>query len=121
MKKLKCTILVTLTGFFVVPIFTSCNVTSSLYTWHKYEDKAYKNSKKQTEESKENLEKEYKKILTVQTGIRKTVPPGLFAEYGFFLYNMGQKDKAIIYFQKEIESYPESEIFISRIKEKIEK
>ncbi|MDE6121826.1 MAG: DUF4810 domain-containing protein [Duncaniella dubosii] len=99
----------------------SCVPFSELYSWHNYEDRAYKNSKKQTDESKVDLQREYEKVIQNQNGVRKTVPPGMFAEYGFFLYKAGKKNEGLILLQKEIDLYPESEIFISRIKNQIDK
>jgi len=34
--------------------------------------------------------------------------PGLYAEYGFLLYQRGNASQAAVYFQKEAEAFPES-------------
>ena len=102
-------------------LMASCAPQTSLYSWHKYEDTTYQYSKKGTEELKLKVLEEYKKVTEKQNGIRGAVPPGMYAEYGFLLYNNGKKDEGIAYLKKEVELYPESEIYISRIIKQLEK
>ena len=49
------------------------------------------------------------------------VPPGTNAEYGFLLYKAGKKQEGIALLKEEIRLYPESERFISRIINQLEK
>lgn len=104
----------------IVASFSSCGSPQTLYSWHKYENAAYKNSKLQTEKTNKEFDKQIKKVIAKQKGRRKTVPPGILAEYGFYLYKAGKPEEASTYFKKEIATYPESEIFISRIIKQIE-
>lgn len=101
--------------------FTSCMTTPTLYSWHKYEDTTYQYSKKRTDELQERVIAQYKAICEKQKGTRGTVPPGMYAEYGFLLYKLGKTDEGIAYLKKEISLYPESEKYISRIIKQIEK
>ena len=48
------------------------------------------------------------------------VPPGLYAEKAYMLLKAGNKQEALRYFDLEIKSYPESKLFIDRIKKQIE-
>lgn len=112
-------------GFAVVSIailgLTSCASTQKpLYSWHKYEDAAYQHSKKQTEKTEKAFEKQINRVMEKQTGSRKTVPPGIFAEYGYFLVKKGQTQQGCDFLKKEITNYPEAGIFISRIINQIE-
>jgi len=59
--------------------------------------------------------KEYQKIIKKQKGIRKVTPPGIFADYGFFLIQRGDLKAGKANLNKEISLYPESKIFIDRI------
>ena len=90
-----------------------------------------KTDKKQVSESKEKEmtpeEKlaeamaQYKKVITMQKGARKVVPPGVNAEYGYLLVKAGQKEEGMTLLKEEIALYPESEKFISRIIKQLEK
>lgn len=93
----------------------SCIVSNTLYSWHNYEDATYQYNKKHTEKLKETVLKEYENVIRDQSGIRKTIPPGMYAEYGYMLYFTGKKKEGLNLLNKEIELYPESEQYISRI------
>ena len=64
---------------------------------------------------------QYKKVITMQKGARKVVPPGVNAEYGYLLVKAGQKEEGMTLLKEEIALYPESEKFISRIIKQLEK
>ncbi|MCR5394216.1 MAG: DUF4810 domain-containing protein [Bacteroidales bacterium] len=98
---------------------SSC-ATSTLYSWNDYEDASYEYSKVGSEEQKEKLIKQFEKMKK-QTGLRKTVPPGYYAEYGFLLVKEGKTEEGVAMLKKEIELYPESTIYISRIIKQLEK
>lgn len=100
---------------------TSCTTTQPLYSWHKYENAAYQNSKKNTDKTEQEFIKQITKVINTQNGTRGVVPPGVYAEYGFYLYKKGQKNEGIAMMKKEIETYPESSQYISRIINQIEK
>ena len=99
----------------IAPLFTSCMSASSLYYWDKYEDASYKNYKQGTDEAKAELMAVYEKMMTKQIGTRKTIAPGICAEYGYMLIQAGKVEEGVNYLKKEIELYPESRVFIERI------
>lgn len=113
----------------ILPIFllcvsftmSSCITTQSLYSWHDYEDATYQYSKKHTEDLKLKVLEEYKNVIESQNGVRGIVPPGMYAEYGYMLYKTGKKEEGIKFMEKEINLYPESEKYISRIIKQLEK
>jgi len=43
------------------------------------------------------------------------VPPGLYAEYGYALFEMGRLDEAIVYYKKEREEWQESVVFMDKM------
>lgn len=110
-----------ITAVVAVLALCSCGSEKSLYSWYDYEDTTYKYSKRQTDEWKERALKSYQKMSKKQKGTRGVVPPGLYAEYGFMLCNSGNVEEGKSYLRQEIELYPESEIFISRIIKQLEK
>lgn len=99
----------------------SCSSTKALYSWYDYEDATYQYSKKATPKLYEKMMEEYEKVNNKQKGTRKVVPPGFNAEYGFQLCKDGKKDEGLKYLNKEIELYPESKTYVSRIIKQIEK
>lgn len=101
--------------FFLCVAFVSCTTTSSLYGWDNYVDTSYKYYKKQTPKAKEALMKTYEAMINHPRGSRKTVPPGICAEYGYFLLQNGKKDQGLAMLQKEKELYPESAVFMDRL------
>lgn len=109
--------------FYAVGLFVlaSCHAPQTLYSWYDSEDATYEYTKRLTEEKLEYAMKQYQKVIAKQKGFRKTVPPGVNAEYGFLLYKAGKKDEGLSLLKAEINSYPESEVFISRIIKQLEK
>ena len=43
------------------------------------------------------------------------VPPGLYAEYGYALFEAGRLDEAITYYRKEREQWEESRVFMEKM------
>lgn len=100
---------------------SSCNTQKSLYSWYDSEDATYKYTKRGTDELLEKAMAQYKKVIEKQKGTRMIAPPGVNAEYGYLLYKAGKKDEGLALLRAEIKAYPESEKFISRIINQLEK
>ncbi|MBP3246420.1 MAG: DUF4810 domain-containing protein [Prevotella sp.] len=101
--------------------FASCGTEKSLYSWYDSQDATYTYTKKGTEETLTKAMDQYKKVIEKQKGLRKSVPPGVNAEYGFLLYKAGKKEEGLALLKAEIKAYPESESFITRIIKQLEK
>jgi hypothetical protein len=43
------------------------------------------------------------------------MPPGLYAEYGYALYEEGRGDDAVIWFEKERDQWPESQALMDKM------
>ena len=100
----------------------SCGtVQPDLYSWYNSEDATYQYTKRASEEKLAEAMAQYKKVITMQKGARKVVPPGVNAEYGYLLVKAGQKEEGMTLLKEEIALYPESEKFISRIIKQLEK
>lgn len=100
---------------------TSCQTQQSLYSWYKSEDATYTYTKRGTEKTLTEAMTQYEKVIRKQKGVRKVVPPGVNAEYGYLLYKAGKKEEGLTLLRAEIKAYPESESFISRIIKQLEK
>lgn len=104
-----------------VMALASCQTQKSLYSWYDSEDATYMYTKRGTEEILTKAMAQYEKVIAKQKGVRKVVPPGVNAEYGFLLYKAGKKEEGLALLRAEIKAYPESETFISRIIKQLEK
>lgn len=106
---------------FVIMTIMSCTTTTTLYSWYNYEDITYQYSKRKTDELQIKVLEQYQKLTEKQNGTRGTVPPGLYAEYGYLLYMIGKQEEGLKFLKEEIKLYPESEKYISRIIKQLEK
>jgi len=111
--------------FFILAVcvmaMASCQTQQSLYSWYDSEDATYMYTKRGTEETLAKAMAQYEKVIKNQKGLRKIVPPGVNAEYGYLLCKAGKKDEGLTLLRAEIKAYPESEKFISRIINQLEK
>lgn len=104
----------------VMAALASCQ-TQTLYSWYNSEDATYMYTKRGTDELLTKAMAQYEKVIQKQKGIRKVVPPGVNAEYGYLLCKAGKKEEGLALLRAEISAYPESEQFISRIIKQLEK
>jgi hypothetical protein len=102
-------------------MLTSCSSTKPLYSWYDSEDAAYQYTKKLTDKDLAEAMAQYKMVIEQQKGSRATVPPGVNAEYGYMLVKAGKKAEGLALLKSEMELYPESKVFISRIVNQLEK
>lgn len=100
---------------------SSCTTSQpTLYSWSDYQNESYDYLKNGTDKSLDELLQAYEEMVTKQKGTRKTVPPGICADYGYFLVMRGQKEKGLELMKREIALYPESSVFMTRIINKLE-
>ena len=106
--------------FSVLWLFSSCSTPTPLYSWAKYNTASYNYLKNSDEKSTQELIENYQKIIDNQTGTRHVPPPGIYADYGYLLLQVGKKAEGKALLLRETELYPESKIFIDRILKMIE-
>lgn len=108
--------------FILVTLLGACaTAPPTLYSWGNYEASSYNYLKNADPESLQALVNTYENIIDTQKGSRGTVPPGIYADFGFLMIQNGDSDRGMEYLNKEIELYPESKIFIERILKSVEK
>jgi hypothetical protein len=91
-------------------VLLGCSTTK--YHWGSYENSLYRYYKNpaDVEELGEALAE------VIEEGEAKgRVPPGIYAEYGYVLLNIGRAPEAIIYFEKEKNAWPESSILMNNM------
>lgn len=107
--------------FMFALLVVSCASTKKLYSWYDYQEDYYHYLKNADGESYDKLIATYDKIIAEQKETRGVVPPGIYADYGYLLMEKGKTAEAKAMFAKEIELYPESEVFIGSILKRFEK
>lgn len=94
---------------------------TALYNYDGYSESYYAYKKSPSKESLDNMiEVIEKDIANVDDSSSKRVPPGLYAELGYLYLKSNQKEKAIIFFEKEKALYPESTKFMNTLINKVE-
>ena len=97
---------------FIVIAFFSSGCASTKYAWNNYDGVLYKHYKNphDNEEFIEHLNE------IIQEGEASgKIPPGIYAEYGYAMYERGQYDEAIKFYQKEYDKWPESRTFMTKM------
>ncbi len=98
----------------VVALCSSCS--RGLYNWCDYEKTSFNYYKKQSPQAMEDLMLTYQTMINKQRqSKRKVLPPGIHAEFGYLLLKKGRKAEGVEQMNEEMDLYPESKIFISRI------
>lgn len=105
----------------IVFVITGCAPHKSLYTWNDYSASLYKLKKEPSDEHLASHMQVLVKIMDDSKTSGQRVPPGLYCEYGYLLLKGGKSDEALKYFDLEAKTYPESTVFIERLKTKIPK
>ena len=82
------------------------------YAWCNYDSTLYDHYKNpaENEEFVEAL-----KEAVMESEAAGQVPPGLYAEYGYVMYERNNPQMAVQYFQKEADKWPESRAFMARM------
>lgn len=82
------------------------------YAWGKYDYTLYSHYKNpQDQEAQlERLEE-----IVREAEAQDRVPPGLYAEYGYALYQKGSVREAVSYFEKEKAKWPESNVLMEKM------
>ena len=92
---------------------SGCATESGLYRWGGYDDALYSHYK--NPQDRAAFVKRLKTIVLEAEQSGRKVPPGIYAEYGYALYEEGQYDQAATYFQKERDLWPESRTFMEKM------
>lgn len=90
---------------------TGCAGPGTIYEWGGYQPALNGYTK-----SGDTAQFETVLLATIANGEDKgRVPPGIYAELGFLLFNTNRPAEAVIFFQREKEAFPESAILMDRL------
>lgn len=91
------------------------------YNWDDYSEVTYTYVRQKDKGSREELLTSYARIIESQKDTTTgRVPPGVYADYGYMLVEQGMEKDGVTYLRKEMELYPMSEPFLSKIIQRIE-
>lgn len=91
-------------------VLSGCATNKGLYEWSGYSGLLYQ-SYKDPSKVAENLAKLEANILQAERSGFK-VAPGLYADLGTMMLQAGHREKALSYFRKERELWPESAVLM---------
>lgn len=97
---------------FVLALFGSGCAPQTRYAWDGYDDRLYSYYKTPTE-SDQFTEGLYEIIQEGDAEGR--VPPGIYAEYAYMLYERGRYPEAVSWYQKELNKWPESKVLMDKM------
>jgi len=103
-------------GLFSLLLFAGCATQEPLYYWGNYSQSLYKYKKSPQEETLQAHKACLVNIIEESNKRNKKIPPGIYCEYGYILLREGNTQQALYYFEMEEKSYPESQVFIGRLK-----
>lgn len=107
----------TMLAVFVLTIFISgCATTEKpMYDYGAYSESFYGMKKDAGIETAGEWKVALENIITESNQEVLRVPPGVYANLGYIHLKANNTEKAISYFEKEQETYPESEIFMRNL------
>ncbi len=86
------------------------------YYWGNYSLTLYQLKKDSSNEKLQSHKQVLIQIIQVSDQQSMRVPPGVFAEYGYILIKEGNTEEALKYLDLEAQTYPESKVFVERVK-----
>jgi hypothetical protein len=103
-------------------IMSGCSAQpKTLYNYGDYSQSYYSSKREPTQESMLALQESIKRAIENSSQSRSgRVPPGIYANLGYIYLKAGKTQEAILNFEKEKATYPESAHFMDRIINKIQ-
>lgn len=90
-----------------------CATSQTTYRWGNYEDALLAHY--QNPQDQKAFVASLKTIILESERSGTKIPPGIYAEYGFALYEEGATADAIAYFQREADAWPASRAFMEKM------
>lgn len=98
---------------FLCLFMASC--TGPIFYWGDYSHTLYRMKKNADEKSRGEHKKELLEIIEKTKKKKYTIPPGVYCEYGYLMYQEDNLEEALKYYELEKETYPESKTFVERL------
>ena len=84
--------------------------------WERHDDSLYQYLKYATPESREGHVELLGRVVSWNRDAGRTPPPGVMAEYGYFLALQGEQAKALEALDEEARLYPEAAPFVGALR-----
>jgi hypothetical protein len=98
-------------------VLMGCASTStSTFFWGDYSETLYDYKKEPDEKTLKAHRDQLFLIITKSPTMNKKIPPGVCAEYGYYLIKEGKEQEGMQYLDQEMTMYPESVVFIQKLK-----
>lgn len=94
-------------------VATGCAGKQYVYAWGGYDDALYSFYKNPGNHQAYVAALKAVILATERDGTK--IPPGIYAEYGYALYEEGNAKEAILYYRREIQSWPASTVFMEKM------
>lgn len=88
-------------------------VPATHYAWGGYDQALYTHYK--SPQDRGPFIEQLRLIIASSQQAGQRVPPGIYAEYGYMLFEEGRIPEAVSYFQKEQKLWPESGAFMAKM------
>jgi len=90
-----------------------CAGKTYVYAWGNYDDALYSFYKSPGERQK--YVAALKAIILASERDGTKIPPGVYAEYGYALYEEGNATEATVYYRREMQAWPASTVFMEKM------
>lgn len=110
-----------ITGLILLLGFLIGCAPEPIFYWGNYSETLYRYKKSPDQKTLEEHKKSLADIFDESARRHKQVPPGVSAEYGYLLLKDGKEAEGLPYLDKEQALYPESSIFIQRLKDEAQR
>lgn len=105
--------------FLIVIFYAGCYQPPAIFYWGNYSTSLYDYKKGPDEKTLAAHKKSLLDIIAKSPARKMQVPPGIYAEYGIMLIKEGKEAEGLENLDKEISLYPESKVFIQRLKDEL--
>jgi hypothetical protein len=92
---------------------TACSGPSSYYAWGSYNETLYAHY--HAPQEREAWIEGLKTTILEAEQADARMPPGIYAEYGYALFEEGDTQRAIVYFKKELDLWPEARFLMEKM------
>jgi hypothetical protein len=90
-----------------------CATSQANYHWGNYDDALF--SLYRNPQDQQAFVASLKTIILESERSGTKIPPGIYAEYGYALYEEGKTADAVAYFQREADAWPPSRAFMEKM------
>jgi hypothetical protein len=103
-------------GILAIALLYGCAAPPKpMYYWGEYSQSLYSLKKNSNAETADSHLKVLDDIMLKSKEMDLKVPPGICAEYGYYMLSAGKKEEAKKMFQTEKDIYPESTVLMDRM------